>query len=145
MSKQTLVSDYFGLHSIHHSFSHPSGPKKRKREENEESEDQVKKQPSPTPSHILQSPEKKKSKTEDSSMLKYLKDDGWKEVLKSEFSRPYFKKIERYVEEERKTQVIYPPEDEVFTAFNLTPWDNVKVVLLGQGGKAIFLRVFIFC
>ena len=57
---------------------------------------------------------------------------SWSEVLSDEFSKQYFIKLETFVEEERKSQKIYPPKDQVFTAFDLTPFEDVKVLLLGQ-------------
>eukprot|EP01089_Gocevia_fonbrunei_P012870 TRINITY_DN3152_c0_g1_i6.p1 TRINITY_DN3152_c0_g1~~TRINITY_DN3152_c0_g1_i6.p1 ORF type:complete len:192 (+),score=48.90 TRINITY_DN3152_c0_g1_i6:35-610(+) len=61
-----------------------------------------------------------------------LEDPGWKELLESEFQKPYFKKILSFVEQEREKVEIYPPDDEVLNAFNYTPWDQVKVVIVGQ-------------
>lgn len=58
---------------------------------------------------------------------------SWKEVLQAEFSKPYFQQIVLHLKTE-KTQgkVIYPPGSLIFNAFNSTPFDNVKVVILGQ-------------
>ncbi|MEI6945834.1 uracil-DNA glycosylase [Paraflavisolibacter sp. H34] len=58
---------------------------------------------------------------------------SWKEVLKEEFNKPYFKQIAEHLRTE-KTQgkVIYPPGSLIFNAFNSTPYGQVKVVLLGQ-------------
>jgi uracil-DNA glycosylase len=57
---------------------------------------------------------------------------SWHQFLAGEFDKPYFKKLEDFVDDERRTHTVYPPEDEVFNAFQLTPLDDVKVVLLGQ-------------
>ncbi len=57
---------------------------------------------------------------------------SWKPILKNEFSKPYFIKLTNYVKEEYKNQIIYPPGNEIFNAFNLCPFDDVKVVILGQ-------------
>jgi len=57
---------------------------------------------------------------------------SWKARLASEFQKPYFKQLVEFVEGERKTQTIFPPEGEVFTAFDLTPYDKANVVILGQ-------------
>jgi len=65
-------------------------------------------------------------------MFSYLKDNSWREVLASEVKKSYIKDIIKYVEQERKTATVYPPENEVFTAFNLTPFNDVKVVIIGQ-------------
>jgi uracil-DNA glycosylase len=57
---------------------------------------------------------------------------SWKENLKDEFANPYFKKLKEFLIEEKKTQTIYPPGSLIFSAFNSTPFNNVKVVILGQ-------------
>src|SRR6185369_10219589 len=60
-------------------------------------------------------------------------DATWKEVLQQEFCKPYFGEIVNFLKVE-KTQgkTIYPPGSLIFNAFNITPFDRVKVVLLGQ-------------
>jgi len=58
--------------------------------------------------------------------------DDWKKALAAEFTKPYWKELTDFVAEERKTQQVFPPENEVFSAFHLTPFANVKAVLLGQ-------------
>ncbi len=58
---------------------------------------------------------------------------GWKEVLKQEFSKPYFLQIATHLRTEKMAgKTIYPPGSLIFNAFNTTPFENVKVVLLGQ-------------
>ncbi|WEK34751.1 MAG: uracil-DNA glycosylase [Candidatus Pseudobacter hemicellulosilyticus] len=60
-------------------------------------------------------------------------DPTWKEVLKGEFEKPYFAEIATHLRTEKMTgQTIYPPGPQIFNAFNLTPFDHVKVVILGQ-------------
>lgn len=56
---------------------------------------------------------------------------GW-DVLEKERQQPYFQLLEKFVDEERATQTIFPPEDEVFSALELTPLDSVRVLILGQ-------------
>jgi uracil-DNA glycosylase len=58
---------------------------------------------------------------------------SWKEVLKDEFKKPYFKQIADHLKTE-KTQgkTIYPPGPQIFHAFEVTPFDELKVVILGQ-------------
>jgi len=58
---------------------------------------------------------------------------GWKNALKDEFSKPYFQQIALHLKTE-KTQgkTIYPPGQLIFNAFDTTPLDKVKVVILGQ-------------
>lgn len=58
---------------------------------------------------------------------------SWLQVLQDEFEQPYFAHIKQFlVEEKQKGKVIYPPGSLIFNAFNLTPFDQVKVVILGQ-------------
>lgn len=60
-------------------------------------------------------------------------DDSWKAVLKDEFSKDYFKEIVGFLRMEKAAgKTIYPPGSLIFNAFNLTPFDRLKVVLLGQ-------------
>ncbi|NDC36580.1 MAG: uracil-DNA glycosylase [Proteobacteria bacterium] len=57
----------------------------------------------------------------------------WRDALAGEREEPYFKEITKFVERERKNgKVIYPNTSEVFNALQLTPFDAVKVVILGQ-------------
>jgi len=56
----------------------------------------------------------------------------WKEVLKAEFEKPYFKDLQNFVRDEYQSSIIYPKADDIFKAFNATPFRNVKVVILGQ-------------
>ena len=56
----------------------------------------------------------------------------WDSVLEEEFEKDYFKKIKEFVDEEYSSKTIYPPYDDIFNAFKLTPLSNVKVVILGQ-------------
>jgi uracil-DNA glycosylase len=57
---------------------------------------------------------------------------SWQTAIGDEFEKPYFQELSKFVEGERKKHQIFPPEAEVFSAFDLTPYDQVKVVLLGQ-------------
>lgn len=58
--------------------------------------------------------------------------NDWLEPLRPEFSKPYYAKLYRTVREEYSRYVIYPPADDIFNAFALTPLKNVKAVILGQ-------------
>jgi uracil-DNA glycosylase len=58
--------------------------------------------------------------------------ESWRGVIGPEMELPYFKELEKFLEGERKEQQVFPPEDEVFTAFELTPYENVNALLLGQ-------------
>ena len=51
----------------------------------------------------------------------------WYETLKNEFESPYFAEIKSFLIEEKKQHIVYPPSQLIFNAFNLTPFDNVKV------------------
>ena len=58
---------------------------------------------------------------------------GWKQALKSEFDRPYFQQVVTFLKIERaQGKTIYPPGALIFNAFDKTPFDKVKVVILGQ-------------
>ncbi|HCL05957.1 MAG TPA: uracil-DNA glycosylase [Chitinophagaceae bacterium] len=58
---------------------------------------------------------------------------SWKDVLKNEFTKPYFLQVVAHLKTERATgAVIYPPGQLIFNAFSTTPFDKVKVVILGQ-------------
>ena len=57
---------------------------------------------------------------------------SWKQYLKSEFEKPYFAKLTENVRNEYKNGLCFPPAKLVFNAFNLCPFDKVKVVILGQ-------------
>ncbi|MFI5156882.1 MAG: uracil-DNA glycosylase [Chitinophagales bacterium] len=58
---------------------------------------------------------------------------GWKEILKDEFNKPYFLQIVTFLKTEKASgKIIYPPGSLIFNAFNSTPFDLVKVVILGQ-------------
>ncbi len=58
--------------------------------------------------------------------------NDWKEALNAEFEKPYYKMMMQRLQEEYATRQIFPPEDEVFNAFNYTPLHEVKVVIIGQ-------------
>ena len=58
--------------------------------------------------------------------------NDWLEALNDEFKKPYYKKLFATVNQEYKTRLIFPPADDVFNAFHLTPLHKVKVVILGQ-------------
>ncbi len=58
--------------------------------------------------------------------------ESWKEVLKEEFGKPYFPALKAFLLEEKKRYRVFPPGGQIFNAFNHTPFDRVKVVLLGQ-------------
>ena len=56
----------------------------------------------------------------------------WYEALKGEFKKPYYKELFEKVKQEYNTRKIFPPPNDIFNAFHLTPLEEVKVVILGQ-------------
>ena len=60
-------------------------------------------------------------------------EESWKAVLKDEFEQPYFQTLTTYIKNEKAAgKTIYPPGSLIFNAFDITPFDKVKVVILGQ-------------
>jgi uracil-DNA glycosylase len=59
-------------------------------------------------------------------------EQSWKEKLTSEFEKPYFSSLVQFVKNEYATKTIYPKGNRIFNAFEKTPFDQVKVVILGQ-------------
>jgi len=59
-------------------------------------------------------------------------DVTWKAALKGEFTKDYFTNLVEYIKSERADGAVYPPSGQVFAAFEETPLDRVKVVILGQ-------------
>ncbi len=57
---------------------------------------------------------------------------SWRPVLADEINKPYFDDLEEFVREERQNHQVFPPDDQVFTALELTPYEDVHVLLLGQ-------------
>lgn len=58
--------------------------------------------------------------------------DDWKEALAAEFSKPYFAQLRDFVAAERKAHQVLPASDDVLNAFRFTPFNEVRVLLLGQ-------------
>lgn len=59
-------------------------------------------------------------------------EDSWKKLLWDEFQKPYFTALKEFLIKEKKSHTIYPKGENIFNAFNKTPFDAVKVVILGQ-------------
>ncbi len=59
-------------------------------------------------------------------------EDGWKNVLKEQFTAPYFVNLKAFLEDEKKKHVVFPPGNQIFSAFNRTPFKKIKVVIIGQ-------------
>lgn len=59
-------------------------------------------------------------------------EETWKQVLWEEFQAPYFTSLKQFLVEEKRQYTIFPPGNCIFNAFNSTPFDQVKVVIIGQ-------------
>lgn len=59
-------------------------------------------------------------------------EESWKKVLWDEFQQPYFAELKQFLIEEKQKYTVYPPGPLIFNAFNKTPFDKVKVVIIGQ-------------
>ena len=59
-------------------------------------------------------------------------EQSWKERLASEFEKPYFAELTEFVKKEYKEGTIYPTPKNIFRAFDICPFEKVKVVILGQ-------------
>lgn len=57
---------------------------------------------------------------------------GWKEKLREEFEKEYFTALTAFVKEEYRTKQVFPPGNKIFNAFDLCPFDRVRVVIIGQ-------------
>ena len=57
---------------------------------------------------------------------------SWEKVLNNEFNAPYFLELKKFLVQEKSKYIIYPPGKLIFSAFDHTPFDNVKVVIIGQ-------------
>lgn len=61
-----------------------------------------------------------------------MKKNGWTSWLKDEFEQPYFKQLASFIHQEYETKQIYPPKVQVFSAFEVVDYSDIKVVILGQ-------------
>jgi len=59
-------------------------------------------------------------------------ENSWREKLSSEFNKPYFEELTTFIKNECATKTIYPPENLIFSAFDLCPFEKIKVVIIGQ-------------
>jgi uracil-DNA glycosylase len=57
---------------------------------------------------------------------------SWRNILSREFEKPYFKSLQKFLADEYKTNTIFPAKEDLFSAFNYTPFNDVKVVIIGQ-------------
>ncbi len=56
----------------------------------------------------------------------------WNPLLRTEFDKPYWAELQRFVADERASRTVYPPHEEVFAALHLTPYADTRVMILGQ-------------
>ena len=59
-------------------------------------------------------------------------DKSWKQQLANEFQEVYFQQLKIFLLSEKKNHTVYPKGNQIFAAFNLTPFSDVKVVIIGQ-------------
>ncbi len=59
-------------------------------------------------------------------------DDSWQDYFSTQLNEPYIKDLFHFVEAEYKSAKVYPPEDQIWRAFELTPLNDVRVVIMGQ-------------
>ena len=59
-------------------------------------------------------------------------EESWYSLLKNEFNKDYFNKIRTFIRSEYQNKIIFPPPKLIFNAFNLTPVNKIKVVIIGQ-------------
>ena len=64
--------------------------------------------------------------------MEWILEESWREKLKDEMDKPYYRELVDKVQEEYENETCYPPEDKIFNALNLCPFDKVKVVIMGQ-------------
>lgn len=64
--------------------------------------------------------------------MKLTIEPGWKSILSKEFEKPYFKQLMEFVKTEYESTECFPPSEQIFSAFNHTPFNEVKVVIIGQ-------------
>lgn len=65
-------------------------------------------------------------------MSEVLFGNAWDAILGEEFKKPYYGELQRFLDSEYRESEVYPKRDELWTAFELTPFNEVKVVILGQ-------------
>lgn len=58
--------------------------------------------------------------------------NDWLDVIGEEFEKPYYLQLRSFLAQEYRTKEIFPPADDIFNAFHFTPYQNVKVLLVGQ-------------
>lgn len=64
--------------------------------------------------------------------MNFIKENTWNDILAPEFEKPYFTELMNFVDAAYSSTTVYPSKDKIFEAFNLAPFNKVKVVILGQ-------------
>eukprot|EP01087_Luapelamoeba_hula_P006368 TRINITY_DN1644_c0_g1_i2.p1 TRINITY_DN1644_c0_g1~~TRINITY_DN1644_c0_g1_i2.p1 ORF type:complete len:385 (-),score=101.96 TRINITY_DN1644_c0_g1_i2:118-1272(-) len=111
------------------------GKERRGADEDDDDDDDEEKEDDEETEGTAPAKKKKDAGAATGGLIDYLDEGKWKELLAPEFSKPYFKGIEKFLAEEEKTygaDNILPPKHEIFSALNSTPFDQVRVVILGQ-------------
>mgnify|MGYP006094751395 CR=1 FL=1 len=108
----------------------------KKKDSTKDSKPVKRKSPSPSSSSSSTSSNtstisNKKSRA-DTLSLDSIQDPGWRSVLAPQEQKNYFKKLRNFVDSAYSSKKIYPPRADIFSAFNLTPFDQVRVVVIGQ-------------
>lgn len=65
-------------------------------------------------------------------MIEQLIPQSWRDSLKEEFSKEYFSQLDHFIEQEYASHEIFPPQQDILRALELTPLDQVRVVIIGQ-------------
>lgn len=65
-------------------------------------------------------------------MAKKILSNDWQNVVGEEFDKPYYTELREFLKEQYANETVYPPQDEIWSAFEHTPFKDVKVVILGQ-------------
>lgn len=64
--------------------------------------------------------------------MKKLIGNSWDNLLKDEFTKPYFIELEKFIDKEYQEKIVFPKESDIFNAFKYTDYKDIKVVILGQ-------------
>lgn len=64
--------------------------------------------------------------------MNFIKENTWNDILAPEFEKPYFTELMNFVDTAYSSTTVYPSKDKIFEAFNLAPFNKVKVIILGQ-------------
>lgn len=65
-------------------------------------------------------------------MNKWLPTNDWQQILADEWNKPYFQQLQQFLQQEYATKTIYPAKEDVWNALNMTAFQDVRVVILGQ-------------